>query len=176
LRVVLKFVSTPKQKNSLYYSSTFITKRTDIIEEIALYINETDLFFIILEDVNIESSLQKKLIPFNDKRFNLALDSIKFGKNKYGDGIYLERMNLRVFEVKRRFLCENTFVIRSRNYIPYLSAPEMFIPLKKVSDGYMSTEIADSYYEGYGKLRKLNQKYYEDLKPGKKIILRMKKR
>lgn len=171
---VFAFIS---KKNSLYFSGTIISSREDITDDMNLYINASDLHFLLLKNIQIDSALQKKLIPYRDERFNLALDSIKFRKHSITrDGVTLERLNLRVYEIKKKILHKNTFVIRSRNYIPYLSAPEMFIPLKKVSDGYMSTEIAHSYYEGYGKLRKLNQKYYEDLKSGKKIILRMKKR
>lgn len=174
---VLNIASFPDRKNTLYFSETPLKNSIDITEDMSLYINASDMFLVLFKGVSIDSSLSKKLVPFGDERFNMALDSIKFrNHNLRDDGVVVIRLSLRVYKIKRKFLNKSTYIISSRNYIPYLSAPEILIPLKRVSDGHISNEIDMFFYEGYGKTRKLNKKYYEEVKPGKKIILRMKKR
>ena len=174
-RQILNFASLDHQKKSLYFSSTKLGSRKDIPNDVMIYINECSLFFIILKNVDLDSCLQKRLISQNDGRFKIVLDSIKFRNSPYS-GVIPDRSPLVVYKIKQRPFCKNSYVITSQSYIPYLSAPEVFIPLKKVSDGYLFTEIEDWYYEGYPKSGKFNKQYYEDMKPIKKIILRMKKR
>ena len=132
---------------------------------------EKNQFFVILRNVSVDSSFLSRLIEHNDPRFEKTLDSIKFGAGPFS-GLVIMRSPLTVYRIHRRALCKNTYVITSKNYIPYLSAPEEFIPIKKFGFGSESTEIEPWYYDAFGNL---NKQYYEDLKPGKKIILRMPK-
>ena len=145
-----------------------------------IYMSGTSLLFVILRHVEVDSDLRYKLINYNDQRFDKSLDSIKFGKITCS-GYVIMRTPLEVFRVKRRFLSRNTYVITSKKYIPYLSAPDEFIPL---NDGRESKEIEPWYYD-YKPVKKLNkkriplmelnQKYYEDMKPSEMIILKMPK-
>jgi len=174
-RPVLNFASLENKKNSIYLSSTPLVSMEDITEDIMIYVNDVSFFFVKVRNVDLDSCLVKKLIRFKDIKFDQALDSIKFRKRSY-PGVYTLRSPLVVYQIKQRLFCKNSYVITSQSYIPYLSAPEIFIPLKKVSDGYLFTEIEDWYYDGFPKIGRLNKKYYEDMKPIKKTILRMKKR
>ncbi|MDD3528123.1 MAG: hypothetical protein PHX39_14355 [Bacteroidales bacterium] len=170
-RPILNFAQLKGQQNFLYVSSTSIKVKENIKENMMIYINEKNLFFVILRNVSVDSSFLSRLIEHNDPRFEKTLDSIKFGAGPFS-GLVIMRSPLTVYRIHRRALCKNTYVITSKNYIPYLSAPEEFIPIKKFGFGSESTEIEPWYYDAFGNL---NKQYYEDLKPGKKIILRMPK-
>ncbi|NCA87235.1 MAG: hypothetical protein EOM83_17020 [Clostridia bacterium] len=170
-RPVLNFAQLKEQRNSLYVSSTSIKVKANIQENMMIYINAKNVFFVVLRNVMVDSCLSSKLIEHHDPRFKNTLDSIKFGAGPFS-GLVIMRSPLTVYRIQKRPLCKNTFVITSKNYIPYLSAPEEFIPIKKFAYGQESDKIEPWYYDAFGKL---NKQYYEDLKPGKKIILRMTK-
>lgn len=170
-RAILNFASLTRQRNSLYVSATAIMMRQNIKKNMMIYINENNVFFVILRNVMVDSCFRSRLIEYNDPRFDKTLDSIKFGAGPF-PGMVIMRTPLTVYRIHRKPLSQNTYVITSKNYIPYLSAPEEFIPIKKFDFGGESIEIEPWYYDAFGNL---NKQYYEDLKPGKKIILRMPK-
>lgn len=171
-RLLLNFVSLSNQKNSIYYSSTLVVSRQDINENMMIYINDIDLYFVKVKNVLLDSGLQDRLIPYNDIKFDQAIDSIKFRQTPFS-GVHAVRSPLVVYRIKQRCFSKNTFIISSRSYIPYLSAPEIFIPLKEVSDGILSDEIEPWYYDAF---KNLNKRYYEDMKPREKMILRMQRK
>lgn len=173
-RLILNLASLPPTKHSIYYSSTLLVSRQDINKDMMIYINDVDLYFVLIKDVLLDSSFIAKLVPFNNPRFNRALDSINFPHHPMS-GVSSYRSPLVVYRIKRRFISNNTYTITSRSYIPYLSAPEVFIPLKEVSDGHLYHEIEPWYYDRKP-FKELNAKYYEDMKPSEKIILRMPKK
>ncbi len=168
---ILNFASPKGQRNSLYVSSTSIKVKANIQENMMIYINAKNVFFVILRNVRVDSCLRSKLIEYDDPRFKKTLDSIKFGAGPFS-GLVLMRSPLTVYRIHRRPLCKNTYVITSKNYIPYLSAPEEFIPIKKFGFGGESKVIEPWYYDAYGNL---NKQYYEDMNTGEKIILKMPK-
>lgn len=170
-RPILNFTSLIGQRNSLYVSSTSIKLKNDIHENMMIYIYEKEVFFVILRDVEVNSCFRSRLIEYNDPRFEKTLDSIKFGKGPF-HGLVLLHAPLTVYRIRKRPLCKNTYAITSKKYIPYLSAPEKFIPLSKFANIGALDEIFGWYYDAFGNL---NKQYYEDLKPEKKIILRMPK-
>jgi len=165
-RPILNFAQPKGQRNSLYVSSTSIKVKANIQENMMIYINAKNVFFVILRNVRVDSCLRSKLIEYNDPRFAKTLDSIKFGAGPFS-GLVIMRSPLTVYRIHRRSLCKNTYAITSKNYIPYLSAPEEFIPIKKFGFGSEFKEIEPWYYDAFGKL---NKQYYEDLKPEGKII------
>jgi hypothetical protein len=173
-RTILNFAMLKNQKNTIYFSAISIRHRQDVHENMKVYISGERLFFIILRDVKVDSFLCKSLIDYNDARFEKALDSIKFGL-KTSSGIVSIRSPLEVFRIRKRFLTRNTYVITSKKYIPYLSAPDEFIPLKTFAVGGELNEIEPWYYDRKP-FKELNAKYYEDMKPSEKIILRMPKK
>ena len=168
---LLNITSIKDQRNSLYVSATNIMLRGSTHENMMIYITQKDVFFIILKNVIVDSSFRSRLIGYNDIRFEKTLDSIRFGKGPF-HGLVPVRTPLTVYRIRRKLFRKNIFVITSKNYIPYLSAPEEFIPIKKFAYGGELDEIEPWYYDAFGKL---NKQYYEDLKPGKKIILKMPK-
>lgn len=178
--LIINIAMLENRKNSFYISATPIEYRQDVNENMKIYMSGTSLLFVILRHVEVDSVLRYKLINYNDQRFDKSLDSIKFGKITCS-GCVIMRTPLEVFRVKRMFLSRNTYVITSKKYIPYLSAPDEFIPL---NDGRESKEIEPWYYD-YKPVKKLNKKriplmelnkkYYEDMKPREKIILKMPK-
>jgi hypothetical protein len=162
------------QKNSFYVSATSIEYRQDVHENMKIYISGERLFFVILRNIEADSTLGSRLIDYNDARFEKALDSINFFE-KTLTGLFIIRTPLEVFRVRRRLFSRNTYVISSKKYIPYLSAPDEFIPLKKFAFYSESKEIEPWYYDRKP-FKELNAKYYEDMKPSEKIILRMPKK
>lgn len=170
-RSIRNFATLERQKNSLYVSSASINWRQDIHEDMMIYISGERLIFIKLRNVEAASGLLSRLIKYDDPSFEKALDSIKFRKEPFS-GLVSIRSPLEVFRIRRKLLSRNTYVITSKKYIPYLSAPEEFIPLKNFAESRESTEIEAWYYDVFGKL---NQRYYDDMKPREKIILRMPK-
>ncbi len=173
-RAIINFAMHDHHKNSIYVSATSIEYRQDVHENMKIYISGERLFFVILRNIEADSTLGSKLIDYNDARFEKALDSIKFGLKTHS-GIVSIRSPLEVFRIRKRFLTRNTYVITSKKYIPYLSAPDEFIPLKKFAFSTESNEIEPWYYD-HKPLKELNKKYYEDMKPSEKIILRMPKK
>ena len=173
-RSILNFAILKNQKNAIYFSAISIRHRQDVHENMKIYISGERLFFVILRNIEADSTLGSKLIDYNDARFEKALDSIKFGLKTHS-GIVSIRSPLEVFRIRKRFLTRNTYVITSKKYIPYLSAPDEFIPLKKFAFSTESNEIEPWYYD-HKPLKELNKKYYEDMKPSEKIILRMPKK
>ncbi|MDO9510831.1 MAG: hypothetical protein Q7J34_03655 [Bacteroidales bacterium] len=171
-RYIIKFVGFADNKNRIFLSETDLINRQDIPEEALIYVNDFDLYFVIIKDVDIDSCFQKRLISQNDIRFVHALDSIKFGQI-YISGIVTVRNPLIVYQIKRRCLSRHTFIITSKKYFPYLSAPEIFIPAKKISDDHMYDKIEAWYYDIWGKL---NKEYYDAMKPGEKMTLKMRKK
>lgn len=168
--LTVKFTSLQRHQNSIYVSATSILDKRDINGSMNMYIGKKNVFFLILNNVNVDSSFRSKLINYNDPRFNSILDSIRFG---YGfGGLVMVRSPLEVYHVRKRLFCKNTYVITSKKYNPYLSAPEPFIPIKKFFNQGGLDEIDPWYYDDFGNL---NEQYYEDLKPEKKIILKMPK-
>jgi hypothetical protein len=170
-RRILNITTLKGQNNSLYVSSVTINWRANIHENMMIYINDVDVYFVILRNVEVDSGFRSKLIKYNDPRFEKVLDSIKFRKDPFS-GWVIDRSPLEVFRIRRKPFNKRTFVVTSKKYIPYLSAPEEFIPLKKFAGSREFTEIEPWYYD-YKPLKELNKKYYEDMKPREKIILRM---
>lgn len=170
-RTILNFASLKGQRNSLYVSSTAISVRENIQENMMIYKNHKSVFFVFLRNVMVDSCFRSRLIEYDDSLFEKTLDSIKFGAGPFS-GLTVLHTPLTVYRIHRKPFSKNTYVITSKNYIPYLSAPEEFIPIKKFGFGGESTVIEPWYYDAFGNL---NKQYYEDLKPGKKIILRMPK-
>jgi len=173
-RAIINFAMHDHHKNSIYVSATSIEYRQDVHENMKIYISGERLFFVILRNVKADRALESKLIAYNDVRFDKTLDSINFGQNTCS-GCIIMRSPLEVFRIRKRFLTRNTYVITSKKYIPYLSAPDEFIPLKKFAFSTESNEIEPWYYD-HKPLKELNKKYYEDMKPSEKIILRMPKK
>jgi hypothetical protein len=173
-RLVINFSMIDSQKNSFYVSATSIEYRQDVHENMKIYISGERLFFVILRNVKADRALESKLIDYNDVRFDKTLDSLNFGQ-KTCSGCVIMRSPLEVFRVRRRLFSRNTYVITSKKYIPYLSAPDDFIPLKKFAFYTESNEIEPWYYDRKP-FKELNAKYYEDMKPSEKIILRMPKK
>lgn len=177
---ILNFASYRNQKNSIYVSRTSINQTENIQNNMMMYINENKVFFVILRNVNVDSSFRSKLIDYNNPRFEKVLDSIKFS-NYANSGFIVLRSPLEVFRIRKKLCSQNTYIITEKRYIPYLSAPDEFIPL---NDGRESKEIEPWYYD-YKPVKKLNKKhiplmelnkkYYEDMKPREKIILKMPK-
>lgn len=172
-RAILNFVSYKGQKKTIYVSSTSINWRKDIHENMMIYIHDINVFFVILRNVKVDSGFHSKLIEYSDPRFEKTLDSIKFRKDPYS-GVVIMHTPLTVYRIKKRPFCKRTFKITSQNYIPYLSAPDEFIPLKKFAGRGLSTVIEEYYYD-YKPIKTLSKQYYEDMKPAEKIILRMPK-
>ena len=170
-RPIFNFATINEQRNSLYVSSTSIKVKANIKENMMIYIHKKDVFFVILRDVMVDSSLRSRFIEYNDPRFVKTLDSIKFGKGPF-PGLVVLHAPLTVYRIRKRPLCKNTYAITSKRYIPYLSAPEKFIPLSKFANIGGLDEIYGWYYDALGNL---NKQYYEDIKPGKKIILKVPK-
>ena len=132
------------------------------------------MFFLLIIGVEVDSSLKLRLIEYDDPRFEKVLDSVNF-RMEPQSGLVLIRSPLEVFRIRKRFLTRNTYVITSKKYIPYLSAPDEFIPLKTFYSGDEFKEIEPWYYDRKP-FKELNAKYYEDMKPSEKIILRMPKK
>jgi hypothetical protein len=173
-RLIINFSMIDSQKNSFYVSATSIEYRQDVHENMKIYIRGERLFFVVLRNIEVDSILGSRLIDYNDARFEKALDSINFFE-KTLTGLFIIRSPLEVFRVRRRLFSRNTYVITSKKYIPYLSAPDDFIPLKKFAFYSESNEIEPWYYDRKP-FKELNAKYYEDMKPSEKIILRMPKK
>jgi hypothetical protein len=167
---LLNFASHKDKRKSIFVSSTPIINRKNIQENMLVYLNNKAVFFVILRSVEVDSSLKLRLIEYDDPRFEKVLDSVNFRME-----LVLIRSPLEVFQVRRRLMCRNTYVITSKKYIPYLSAPDEFIPLKTFAVGGELNEIEPWYYDRKP-FKELNAKYYEDMKPSEKIILRMPKK
>jgi hypothetical protein len=171
---LLNFSSLNDKKKSIFVSSTSIINRKNIHESMMIYITDNDVFFVVLRNVVVDSVLCSRLVDYNDARFEKALDSINFPKYPLS-GLVLIRSPLEVFRIRKKLFKRQTYVITSKKYIPYLSAPEEFIPLKEFVVGGELNEIEPWYYDRKP-FKELNKKYYEDMKPSKKIILKMPKK
>jgi len=168
---LLNFASLESEENTLYLSGTSIMTRYNIHEDMMIYVKGKEVLLMILRNVTPDSSFRSRLIQYDDLRFGKTLDSIKFGISA-PPGLAVMRTPLTVYRIRRKLFRKNIFVITSKKYIPYLSAPKEFIPLKKFAFGGEWDEIQGWYYNSYGDL---NERYYEDIKPRKKIILKMPK-
>lgn len=171
---LLNFTSHKDKRKSIFVSSTPIINRKNIQDNMLIYTNDKAIFFVILRNVEVDSSLKLRLIEYDDPRFEMVLDSVNFRMEPLS-GLVLIRSPLEVFRIRRRLLCRNSYVITSKKYIPYLSAPEEFIPLKSFNVGGESKEIEPWYYDRKP-FKELNEKYYEDMQPSEKIILKMPKK
>jgi len=170
---LLNFASQKDNRKSIFVSSTPIINRKNIQDNMMVYLNNKAVFFVILRSVEVDSSLKLRLIEYHDPRFEKVLDSVNF-RMEPQSGLVLIRSPLEVFHIRKRFLTRNTYVMTSKKYIPYLSAPDEFIPLKTFAVGGELNEIEPWYYDRKP-FKELNKKYYEDMKPAEKIILRMPK-
>jgi hypothetical protein len=169
---VIKFKEAHNNSNTIFTASTWITIRNDIPKGSFLYLWNHEVHFLIIGNVPLDQNLQARLVSPESYRYKQILDSLKMPYRPI-DGVMAERGKLVVYKDKRRILSKTHFVITSQPYIPYNSAPEELQPILDFADGASTNTIS---YRYYGNRLRLNEAYYNDLKPIKPVKFRLSRK
>jgi hypothetical protein len=120
------------------------------------------LYYILVDKILISDDLKEKIVRPETVLYDYLLDSIDFDQ-EIPSGLHMERSKLVVYEISKKQFTKRKYLITSKTYIPYATAPDNLKPHFPIEEERRSnTELGLLYIDPR---HTYTDFYYEDMKP-----------
>ena len=172
-RFVIKIQQDPDNKNNIFFSYTYVILRCDYPADASIYDHNNQTYFILFDEVTIDSTLEMAIKHPNTASYHQIMDSLKFTYRRPG-GVIFERRKLVVYKLSKSWYSDRKYKLTSKTYIPFSSAPQKFWPIKSFSDEvFPNNKLSTFYIDARGRFTDL---YYKEILPIQPIKISIRRK